>query len=120
MALGDKEFILSNGTPADQAVIWSVMNGVTAQVPGTVVSATPSQVMLAVSPDAQQSSTADFTVNMKTPYKDKDVPTAGTKVTLIATFDSYTQKPSMIILKDGEPPAKPPVHHAAPAHRPTH
>jgi len=120
MALGDKEFILSNGTPADQAVIWSVMNGVTAQVPGTVVSATPSQVMLAVSPDAQQSSTADFTVNMKTPYKDKDVPTAGTKVTLIATFDSYTQKPSMIILKDGEPPAKPPVHHATPAHRPTH
>lgn len=120
MALGDKEFILSNGTPADQAVIWSVMNGVTAQVPGTVISATASQVMLAVSPDAQQSSTADFTVNMKTPYKDKDVPTAGTKVTLIATFDSYTQKPSMIILKDGEPPAKPPVHHAAPAHRPTH
>jgi hypothetical protein len=109
MALGDKEFILSNGTPADQAVIWSVMNGVTAQVPGTVISATASQVTLAVSPDAQQSSTADFTINMKAPLK--DIPATGSKVTLIATFDSYTQKPAMIILKDGEPPAKPPVHH---------
>ncbi len=117
MALGDKEFILSNGTPADQAVIWSVMNGVSVQVPGVVVSATPTQVMLAVSPDAQQSSTADFTINMKTPLK--EVPAPGSKVTLIATFDSYTQKPPMIILKDGESTAKPPVHHTAPAHKPT-
>ena len=120
MALGDKEFILSNGTPADQAVIWSVMNGITAEVPGTVVSATPDSVQLAVSPDAQQSNTADFTINMKTPLK--EVPAAGAKVTYIATFDSYTQKPPMIILKDGTPKAvpKPPVHHTAPAHRPTH
>lgn len=120
MALGDKEFILSNGTPADQSVIWSVMNGITAEVPGTVVSATPDSVQLAVSPDSQQSNTADFTINMKTPLK--EVPAAGAKVTYIATFDSYTQKPAMIILKDGTPKAapKPPVHHAAPAHRPTH
>jgi len=120
MALGDKEFILSNGTAADQAVIWSVMSGVTAEVPGTVISATPDAVQLAVSPDAQQSSTADFTINMKTPLK--ELPTNGTKVTYIATFDSYTQKPPMIILKDGAPKAvpKPPVHHTAPAHRPTH
>src|SRR5579875_2993300 len=40
MALSDKEFILANGAQPDQAAIWSVMNGVTAQVPGTVVSAT--------------------------------------------------------------------------------
>ena len=121
MALGDKEFILSNGTPADQAVIWSVMNGITAEVPGTVISATPSTIQMAVSPDAQQSNTADFTINMKTPLKDKDVPATGTKATYIATFDSYTQKPTMIILKDGEPKTapKPPVHHTA-AHHPTH
>ena len=117
MALGDKEFILGNGTPADQAVIWSVMNGVTAQVPGTVISATPQQITLAVSPDAQQSSTADFTINMKVALK--ELPTVGSKVTYIATFDSYTQKPTMIILKDGEPLAKPPVHHTTPTHHTT-
>ncbi|MGB9030328.1 MAG: hypothetical protein WCC27_09430, partial [Acidobacteriaceae bacterium] len=118
LALGDKEFILANGDPADQQVIWSVMNGVTAQVPGVVVSAKPDSVQLAVSQDAQQSNTADFTINMKTPLK--TVPTAGTKVTYIATFDSYTQKPLMIILKDGEgkPAPKPPVRHTTTTHRP--
>jgi hypothetical protein len=111
LALGDKEFILANGDPADQQVIWGVMNGVTAQVPGVVIAATPTSVQLAVSQDAQQSSTADFTINMKTPLR--ELPATGAKVTYIATFDSYTQKPLMIILKDGEPKNAPkaPVHH---------
>jgi hypothetical protein len=117
MALSDKEFILANGAPPDQAAIWSVMNGVTAEIPGVVVSATPDSVLLAVTQDAQQSNTADFTVNMKTPLK--TAPTKGDKVTYIATFDSYTQKPPMIILKDGELKAAPkaPVHHST-THRP--
>jgi hypothetical protein len=117
MALGDKEFILSNGAAPDQAAIWGVMNGVTAEVPGVVVSATADSVELAVSQDAQQSNKADFTIKMKAPLK--DVPTAGAKVTYIATFDSYTQNPPMIILKDGEPKAAPkaPVRHA-PVHHP--
>ncbi|HVT97564.1 MAG TPA: hypothetical protein VHE33_08650 [Acidobacteriaceae bacterium] len=117
MALSDKEFILANGQQADQAAIWSVMNGVTAEIPGKVISATPDSIQLAVTQDAQQSNNADFTVNMKTPLKEKELPATGTTVTLIATFDSYT--PKMIILKDGAPKASPkaPVHHAAPAHR---
>ncbi|MGA8530967.1 MAG: hypothetical protein WB622_14720 [Acidobacteriaceae bacterium] len=118
MALSDKEFILSNGTPADQQVIWSVMNGVTAEVPGIVISATPDSVQMAVSQDAQQSQKADFTINMKTPLKEKEVPKQGDKETYIATFDSYTQNPPMIILKDGEPKAAP-VHHA-PVHHTAH
>ncbi len=105
--------------PADQQVIWSVMNGVTAEVPGVVISATPDSVQMAVSQDAQQSQKADFTVNMKTPLK--VLPKQGEKVTFIATFDSYTQNPPMIILKDGESKAAPkaPVHHA-PVHHATH
>jgi len=111
IGLADEEFILANGDQQDQQLIWSIMNGVTAEIPGVVVSATTSSVQLAVTQDAQQSNTADFTINMKAPLK--TAPTSGTKVTYIATFDSYTQKPSMIILKDGEPKAaaKPPVHH---------
>lgn len=110
LGLSDEEFILANGDDQDQQLIWSIMNGVTAQVPGVVVSAAPdgTSVQLAVSQDAQQSSTADFTVNMKPALKGKEIPTAGAKVTYIGTFDSYTQKPLMIILKDGAPPA--PTH----------
>jgi hypothetical protein len=55
---------------------------------------------------------------MKEPLK--TVPTAATKVTYIATFDSYTQNPPMIILKDGElkaaPKAATPAHHTTTHH----
>jgi len=53
---------------------------------------------------------------MKSPLK--EVPQAGAQIKFTATFDSYTQNPPMIIMKDGEPPAaakkpaaKRPVHH---------
>jgi hypothetical protein len=119
LGLSDEEFILANGDPQDQQLIWSIMNGVTAEVPGVVVSATPDQVQLAVSQDAQQSNKADFTINMKTPLKTAEVPKAGDKVSYIATFDSYTQNPPMIILKDGTPKPKPAEHHA-PVHHTAH
>ena len=119
IGLSDEEFILANGDQADQQLIWSIMNGVTAKIPGVVISATADSVQLAVTQDAQQSQKADFTVNLKTPLKTAEVPAVGAKTTFIATFDSYTQNPPMIILKDGEPEAtKAPVHHAPPAHHP--
>ena len=111
LALTDKEFILANGAPDDAQKVWAVLNGVTAEVPGVVISATADSVQLAVSDDAKQSNKADFTVNMKTPLK--DVPAPGTNVTYIATFDSYTTTPFMIIMKDGGPKPPPPVHHPA-------
>ncbi len=119
IGLQDEEFILANGDEQDQQLIWSIMKDVTAEIPGTVISATPDTVQLAVTPDAQQSNAADFTVKMKTPLKTP--PATGAKVSYIATFDSYTQKPAMIILRDGEPKAaaKAPAHHpAAAAHHP--
>jgi len=117
LALTDKEFILANGSPEDAQKVWAVLNGVTAEVPGTVVSATPDSVQLAVSDDAKQSQKADFTINMKKPLK--EVPAVGTNVTYIATFDSYTQNPPMIILKDGEVKgAKAPVRHTTRRRRP--
>jgi hypothetical protein len=110
LALTDKEFILANGSTDDAQKVWAVLNGVTAKVPGLVISATPDSVQLAVSDDAKQSQKADFTINMKTPLKNPPAPQ--TSVTYIATFDSYTQNPPMIIMKDGAPEqAKRPVHH---------
>jgi hypothetical protein len=113
LALGDKEYILSNGSTDDAQKVWGVLQGQTTEVPGVVIQATADSVQLAVSDDAKQSQKADFTINMKTSLK--DVPAVGTQVTYIATFDSYTQTPPMIILKDGgpKPVAKAPVHHTA-------
>ncbi len=117
MALTDKEFVLANGTPDDATKIWDTMKGLTTKVPGKVISATSDAVQLAVSDDAQQSNKADFTINMKTPLKNP--PAINSMVNLIATFDSYTQTPPMIIMKDGEAPAstKPhAVHHTTTRH----
>lgn len=121
MALTDKEFVLANGTPDDAGKVWDTMKGLTTKVPGKVISATPDSVQLAVSDDAQQSNKADFTVNMKTPLKNP--PTIGSMVSLIATFDSYTQNPAMIIMKDGQMPAatKPhAMHRATTRHHTSH
>jgi hypothetical protein len=116
MALADKEFVLANGNDEDAAKVWAVMKDVRAQVPGIVIAATPESVQLAVSQDAQQSKTADFTINMSKPLA--EIPAVGANVKYDATFDSYTKTPPMIILKDGAPveEKKAPVHH--PAHRP--
>jgi len=112
MALTDKEFVLANGTTDDASKVWDTMKGLTTKVPGKVISATADSVQVAVSDDAQQSNKADFTINMKKPFKTP--PTVGSMVNYIATFDSYTQTPAMIIMKDGEaPPTTKPhaVHH---------
>jgi hypothetical protein len=111
MSLSDKEFVLANGAPEDAQKVWAVLQGKTTEVPGTVIQATADSVQLAVSDDAKQSQKADFTINMKAPLK--EAPAAGAQVTYVGTFDSYTQQPPMIVMKDGEPKAAPkaPVHH---------
>jgi hypothetical protein len=116
MALADKEFVLANGTTEDAEKVWAVLKGQTFAIPGKVVEVAPdgTSVQLAVSEDAQQSNKADFTINMKEPLKTP--PAVGAMVTYDATFDSYTQNPAMIILKDGAPKEAPaakkaPVHH---------
>ncbi len=111
MPLSDKEFVLANGSTEDAEKVWAVLKGQTFAIPGKVVTATADQVQMAVSQDNQQLNKADFTINMKEPLK--TVPAVGAEATYVATFDSYTQNPSMIILKDGGP--KPST--AAPARR---
>ena len=103
LSLSDQEFILFNGKPDDAQKVWAVMQGKRVGVPGTVISATPDSVQVAVTEDNKQSKKADFTINMKTPLKTP--PAVGTDVTYDATFDSYTANPPMITLTDGAPHA---------------
>jgi hypothetical protein len=115
LALSDKEFILQNGKPDDAEKVFATIKGKEVEVPdATVVTATDSVLKLAVSDDAVQSNTADFTVNMKEPLK--TVPTAGSKITVNATYDSYTQNPVMIVMNDGTVPG---AKKTAPARRTT-
>jgi hypothetical protein len=86
----------------------------------TVIAATADSLQVAVSDDAVQSKTADFTFNMTTPLK--TLPNVGDKVTLQGTYSSYTASPVMISISDAslipKKAAPAPVHH--PVHHTTH
>jgi len=134
LALSDKEYVIQNGRPAAPATdttparpsdadrVFDTIKGKSVELPDvTVIAATPDQVQVAVSEDAVQSKTADFTFKMKEPLK--TLPTVGDKIALSGTYDSYTQTPLMITMTDGavvekkKPTARKPaapVHHTAP------
>ncbi len=140
LAISDKEFILQNGKPEDAAKVWDTIKGKSVQIPDAVViESSPTVLKVAVSDDAVQAKTADFTFNMAAPDEGKtpaqvaaakklaaDVAAAtavGSKVTLTGTYASYTPNPIMIIMSDGtvvlpkKTPAKPTAtHRPAPHH----
>ena len=113
LATGDKEYVLQYASDANAAKVWDSIKDKSVEVPDVlVIAATADQVQVAVSDDAVQSKTADFTFNMKTPLK--TVPAVGDKVTLTGTYASYTPKPIMITMSDADvvvkkAPAKAPV-----------
>jgi hypothetical protein len=136
LAVGDKEYILQNGTADQAAKVWDTIKGKSVEIPGAlVIASTPTQLQVAISDDAVQSKTADFTFNLKASeelpehatasqkaayQKNQDAITAATAVgqtvTLDGTYDSFTPKPIMITMSDGQvvlPKAKTaaPVHH---------
>jgi hypothetical protein len=121
LALADKEYILANASKENAEKLWALLKDQTSQVPGTVLVATASQIQLAVTDDAKTDKKPDFTINMKTPLAEKDIPAVGSDITnLIGTYDSYTQSPAQIILRDGEiqvEKKKPVAHKPSPAHK---
>jgi hypothetical protein len=135
LAISDREFVLANGKPEDADKVWNTMKGKSLSFPDAlVIESSPTVLKVAISDDAVQSKTADFTFNLK-PAEEKLPPAAakkladdiaaatavGQKVTVSGTFDSYTPKPLMIIMSDGavvlpkKTTAKPtPTHRPAP------
>jgi hypothetical protein len=113
LAISDKEFILQYGKPEDAEKVFATIKGKTVAIPGAlVVTAAADSLGVAVSDDAVQAKTADFTFKMKTPLT--KVPDVGAKINLTGTYDSYTQTPVMITMTDSaeavkEAPAKKPA-----------
>jgi hypothetical protein len=142
LAISDREFVLANGKPEDAEKVWNTMKGKSVTIPDAlVIESSPTVIKVAVSDDAVQGKTADFTFNMAAPEEGEKKQTpaqaaaakktadeiaaataVGQKVSLSGTFDSYTPKPLMIVMSNGavvlpkKTPAKPPVHHTPPRH----
>jgi len=133
LAVDDKEYILQNGTPDQAAKVWDTIKGKSSQFPDVlVIESSPTALKVAISADAVQSKTADFTFTMTPPDEPKTaaataaakkkadqiatLTAVGSKVTLTGVYDSFTPSPIMITMSDGEvvlPKATAPVHHTA-------
>ncbi len=116
-AMGDSEYVLANASPENAEKLWATLKDKVVIIPGTVISADANQIKLAVTDDAKADKVADFTINMKKPLADKDIPAVGSDVkNLVGTYDSYTQTPPQIIMREGEfQVEKKPVSHHKPA-----
>ncbi len=106
LALSDREYIIQNGTADEADKVFAPIKGKEVKVSGVVVSASDTSLQLAVSDDAKASTpkVADFAVTLKA--APKTAPAVDSAVDVVATFDSYTQKPLLISMSAGEIQAK--------------
>ncbi len=114
------EFILTNGTPDDQATVWNAIKGKAVQMNGTVISTTPEQFMIAGSSDDIDAKKADITLNFEEKVPPKLIPKDGASFDFQGEPSSYTSSPFMMVMDKGQllrakpaAPAKKPVHRSA-------
>jgi hypothetical protein len=89
LAVSDKEYILQNGTSEQTSKVWATIQGKSVQIPGAlVISSSPTVVKAAVTDDAVQSKTADFTFNMAPPetIEEPEAPSANATVAQKAAY----------------------------------
>jgi hypothetical protein len=122
-----QEYILANGAKADTDAMGDVLTDSPVRIHRLLVEPAITVFNMAVTQDAKDAHTADFTVNMKDPALCKDAPAAGTELKLQpeteldGTYDTYTQVPAQgqtaasaqIVLTGGflQLPVKTPAHH---------
>jgi hypothetical protein len=121
-------YILANGVKADTDAMGDVLTDAPVKIHKLSVEPAITVFNVAVTQDAKDAHTADFTVNMKDPASCADAPAAGTALglqpaeQLDGTYDTYTQIPAQgqtaasaqIVLQGGsleQEAKKAPVHH---------
>lgn len=130
-------YILANGVKADTDAMGDALTESPAHIRKIEIDPSVSTINVAVTQDAKDAHTADFTVNMKDPLSCKEAPAPGSALglqpatELDGTYDTYTHTAAagttaasaQIVLTDGflQPEKKAgPVHHTAPKPSPAH
>ena len=110
------EFILSNGSQADQDTVWNAIKGKAVQMNGTVISTQPDTFMIAGSSDDIDAKKADITLKFEDKVPVRLIPKDGASFDFQGEPASYTSNPFMMVMEKGQLlRAKP----AAPAHKPS-
>ena len=98
----DREFVIQYGTAEQADQEFTPIKAKEIEINGDVVSITGTDLQLAVSDDAKSANpkVADFDITLK--EEPKTPPAVGATVKVVATVDSYTQKPLMVKMTGGE------------------
>lgn len=109
------EFVLSNGSQADQDTVWNAIKGKAVQMNGTVISTEAEQFMIAGSSDDIDAKKADITLKFEDKVPVRMIPKDGASFDFQGEPASYTPNPFMMVMEKGQllRAAKP-----APAHKP--
>jgi hypothetical protein len=92
LATSDKEMVFQFGSADDAAKVWDTIKGKSVQIPGAlVVTSSPAVITVAVTEDAVQSKTADFTFNMAPP-ETIEAPEAPSDKATVAQKAAYKTK----------------------------
>ena len=131
-------YILANGVKADTDALGDVLTDTPAHIHKISIDPAVSTLNVAVTQDAKDAHTADFTVNLKEPLSCKEAPGSGTALgfqpaatELDGTYDTYTHvaaagstaASAQIVLTEGfiqQAKKGAPVHHPAPKPSPAH
>jgi hypothetical protein len=131
-------YILANGVKADTEAMGDVLTDTPAHVHKISIDPSVTTVNVAVTQDAKDAHTADFTVNLKDPLSCKEASASGTALgfqpaatELDGTYDTYTHSAAagttaasaQIVLTQGfiqQAKKAAPVHHPAPKPSPAH
>lgn len=109
------EFVLTNGSQADQDTVWNAIKGKAVQMNGTVISTTPTEFQIAGSQDDIDAKKPDITLKFEEKVPVRLIPKDGASFDFQGEPASYTPNPFMMVMEKGQLlRAKP----AAPAHRP--
>jgi tetratricopeptide (TPR) repeat protein len=112
------EFILTNGTPDDQATVWNAIKGKAVQMVGAVISTTPTQFMIAGSSDDIGANKADITLNFEDKVPVKLIPKTGDQnFQFQGEPSSYTSNPFMMVMDKGQLLRSKPETTKKPAHK---
>lgn len=111
------EFVLSNGSQADQDTVWNAIKGKAVQMNGVVISTEPTQFMIAGSSDDIEAKKADITLKFEEKVPVRLIPKDGASFDFQGEPASYTPNPFMMVMEKGQllraksatPAKKPPV-----------
>ena len=107
------EFVLTNGSQADQDTVWNAIKGKAVQMNGTVISTEPEQFMIAGSSDDIDAKKADITLKFEEKVPVRLIPKDGASFDFQGEPASYTPNPFMMVMEKGQLlRAKPAPHNA--------